>query len=286
MDAGLALARHGPLGRFDAPVETAYRSWYVERFRPLGIAMASLSVVAWIVNPLLVVWFTDPDHVPLIFVISWGINIPALVAAIVYLRRPDPRHALTLATALVLLTAVDLTVVIFPWVPNLDPSALALSATFFGLLAPMIQLPFRHTVLTGLVITAAGVLAVLELADTDRNAPLAALFVALSALFVSPAMAFANERDLRARYVGERLIEQQRSLIRRYAPTSVVSRIEQGDITVDAPQRRKVTVFFSDVVGFTTMADRVDPEALAQIVNEYLGSLADLIERHGGTAAP
>ena len=62
-----------------------------------------------------------------------------------------------------------------------------------------------------------------------------------------------------------------------------MSRIELGDTTVDTPQRRKVTVFSSDVVGFTTLADRVDPEALAEIVNDYLGALADLIERHGGT---
>ncbi len=80
-----------------------------------------------------------------------------------------------------------------------------------------------------------------------------------------------------------RVIEYQRLLIRRYAPSAVVSRIEAGDASVDRPQRRRVTVFSSDVVGFTAMADRIDPEALAHIINDYLGSVSDLIERHGGT---
>ncbi|MFL6172624.1 MAG: adenylate/guanylate cyclase domain-containing protein, partial [Marmoricola sp.] len=202
---------------------------------------------------------------------------------IAYLRRPNPRGAMLLATGLLILTSVDLTLVLLPQIPDLDPTAFAVSATFFGLLGPMIQLPFRETVLTGLVIATAGLVGVLEAADRGENIGFPVLFIVLSALFLAPAMAFANERDLRARYVGERLIEYQRTLIRRYAPSSVVSRIELGDDTVDHPQRRKVTVFFSDVVGFTTMADRVDPEALAAIVNEYLGSLADLIEQHGGT---
>jgi class 3 adenylate cyclase len=105
----------------------------------------------------------------------------------------------------------------------------------------------------------------------------------VSISLVGPALAFTNERDLRARFLDEMTIAHQRTLIRRYAPNSVVSRIEHGDTTVDHPQRRKVTVFFSDVVGFTALADRVDPEALADIVNDYLGELSELIERHGGT---
>jgi class 3 adenylate cyclase len=44
-----------------------------------------------------------------------------------------------------------------------------------------------------------------------------------------------------------------------------------------------VTIFFSDLVGFTTLADRLDPEALAEIVNEYLGSVAEIIQRYDGT---
>ncbi|HJQ41607.1 MAG TPA: adenylate/guanylate cyclase domain-containing protein, partial [Jatrophihabitantaceae bacterium] len=98
------------------------------------------------------------------------------------------------------------------------------------------------------------------------------------------------ERSLRARFAGEQLIERQRQqlavssrLIRKYAPSAVASRLERGDTSIDQPQRRRVTVFSSDLVGFTTLADQVDPEALAEIVNGYVSALAEIIERHGGT---
>ena len=40
---------------------------------------------------------------------------------------------------------------------------------------------------------------------------------------------------------------------------------------------------FCDVVGFTALADRIDPEALADVVNEYLSAVSEVIEKHGGT---
>lgn len=283
MDNTGLLARHGPLGRFDASDEVAFRAWFIQRLRPLGVAMAGASILAWIANPLLLT-VMDTEHVVSAFLVCWAVNIPALAAGIVYLRRPEPRWAIEVGTALVVLTAVTTIVVLLPWVRGLEPTAFAVASTFFGLLAPIVQLPFRMTLLTGLVIAFAGELSVLLTASSvDQNVFLALVFIPVSALVIGPAMAFANERDLRTRFANERLIEHQRHLIRRYAPRAVVSRIELGDRSVDQPQRRRITVFSSDIVGFTAMADRIDPEALARIINDYLGAVSDLIERHGGT---
>jgi class 3 adenylate cyclase len=284
MDNSGSLERHGPLGRFGSQGESAFQAWYIQRFRPLGVAMASASILAWIVNPLLLTLYMDTDHAVAVFFVCWGVNIPALLAGIAYLRRPEPRWAIAVGTSLVILTAVDTIAVLLRWVPGLEPTAYAVAATFYGLLAPIVQLPFRLTVLTGVLITTAGELSLLLATEgIDQNVLLALVFIPVSALVIGPAMAFANERELRIRFANERVIENQRRLIRRYAPSSVVSRIELGDSSVDHPQRRRVTVFSSDVVGFTAMADRIDPEALAHIINDYLGAVSDLIERHGGT---
>jgi len=246
--------------------------------------MGAASALAWLIIPLLLTVYLDTDHSVATFFVCWGVNIPALIAGIFYMRNPEPMRAVAAGTALVILTAVDTIAVLLPWVPGLEPTAFALAATFFGLLAPAVQLPFRQTLLTGLLITAAGELSLLLAAESfDQNVFLASIFIPVSALIFGPAMAFANERDLRTRFANERVIEHQRQLIRRYAPSSVASRIELGDSSVDQPRRRRITVFSSDVVGFTAMADRIDPEALAHIINEYLGAVSDLIERHGGT---
>ncbi len=44
-----------------------------------------------------------------------------------------------------------------------------------------------------------------------------------------------------------------------------------------------MTILFSDVVGFTDLADQLDPESLTQIINEYLATMAEIVEANGGT---
>ena len=34
--------------------------------------------------------------------------------------------------------------------------------------------------------------------------------------------------------------------------------------------RKNLTVFFSDIVGFTELSDRLEPEVLVKIINNYL----------------
>ncbi len=246
--------------------------------------MGWASIAGWVAIPFLFLALLNVEHLATVFFVCWAVNIPALLTGIRYLRRPDPKWAIAVGTALVTLTAVDTIAVLLPQVTGLEPAAFALIATFYGLLAPTVQLPFRLTLLVGSLITAAGAIGLWATTDeVNQNTIVGFSVIAFSALVIAPAMAFANERDLRARFANEQIIEYQRRLIRRYAPSSVVSRIEVGDDSVDRPQRRRITVFSSDVVGFTAMADRIDPEALAHIINDYLGAVSDLIERHGGT---
>ena len=49
------------------------------------------------------------------------------------------------------------------------------------------------------------------------------------------------------------------------------------------PERRKVTLFFSDVVGFTNSADQMEPEDLASLLNEYLGEMSKIADAFGAT---
>ena len=79
-------------------------------------------------------------------------------------------------------------------------------------------------------------------------------------------------------------LEQNNQLIRRYVPPAVAERIAAGDVAdIDIPQRRRVTMLHSDVVSFTQLADRLEPEALTEILSTYLGAMAKVIEKHNGT---
>ncbi|MBW2973987.1 adenylate/guanylate cyclase domain-containing protein [Candidatus Woesearchaeota archaeon] len=46
--------------------------------------------------------------------------------------------------------------------------------------------------------------------------------------------------------------------------------------------RKEITVFFSDIRGFTTISEKLSPEKLVHILNEYLTAMTDIIMRHAG----
>ena len=48
-------------------------------------------------------------------------------------------------------------------------------------------------------------------------------------------------------------------------------------------QRKTVTVLFCDVTGSTEMGERLDPEALRQVMRRYFERMRTVIEHHGGT---
>lgn len=56
----------------------------------------------------------------------------------------------------------------------------------------------------------------------------------------------------------------------------------ERDVTIQA-LRRKLTIFFADVVGFSEIAEALEPEDLSRLLNEYLSEVTAIAERHGAT---
>ncbi len=48
-------------------------------------------------------------------------------------------------------------------------------------------------------------------------------------------------------------------------------------------ERRRVTVFFSDLAGFTSLSERLAPEAVAALLNRYLSCMTEIILAEAGT---
>jgi class 3 adenylate cyclase len=53
----------------------------------------------------------------------------------------------------------------------------------------------------------------------------------------------------------------------------------------DAAERRQVTVMFSDLIGSTALAGRMDPEDLREVISAYQKCVAETVQRFGGFVA-
>lgn len=72
--------------------------------------------------------------------------------------------------------------------------------------------------------------------------------------------------------------------IRRYVPRQLADQILAGTHNHEQEaERRRLTVVFSDIQGFTDTADQMEPEEFAALLNEYLSEMATIAEDHGGT---
>jgi len=72
--------------------------------------------------------------------------------------------------------------------------------------------------------------------------------------------------------------------IARYLPPQIYKSIFSGerDATI-ATERKKLTIFFSDIQDFTGTTERMQPEELTRLLNEYLTEMSRIALFHGGT---
>jgi adenylate cyclase len=71
--------------------------------------------------------------------------------------------------------------------------------------------------------------------------------------------------------------------IAKYLPPQLYRSIFAGKDVHLSTERKKLTVFFSDVVNFTSTTERMQPEELTALLNEYLTEMSLIATAHGGT---
>jgi len=89
--------------------------------------------------------------------------------------------------------------------------------------------------------------------------------------------------------VGYRFIvaDKDRRLLQKsfglyLAPDVINGMLRSNKLPELGGETRNVTVFFSDIEGFSLIAEKMSPDGLMSLMNEYLSEMTDIIEGHGG----
>jgi predicted ATPase/class 3 adenylate cyclase len=84
-----------------------------------------------------------------------------------------------------------------------------------------------------------------------------------------------------SRYRQQDQSEIQR--LSRFVPSKVIEGILTGSEMMEEGERRNITILFADIAGFTPLAETLDPEDLKELIDTYLGKMAEIINKYDGT---
>ena len=75
---------------------------------------------------------------------------------------------------------------------------------------------------------------------------------------------------------------EQLNQARRYLPAALVNNLRDIDVAGVVGEERLITAVSTDVRGFTTFSERLEPEELMEIINKYLSLASDAISFYKG----
>jgi len=81
--------------------------------------------------------------------------------------------------------------------------------------------------------------------------------------------------------------EKKRERLGRFLSPQVTNRIlatsDSQSATLGVPEVRDVSVLFADIVGFTSMSEKMSPAAVSLLLSDYLSRMTDVIFKYEGT---
>jgi adenylate cyclase len=150
--------------------------------------------------------------------------------------------------------------------------------TLGGLLAFILPLlsPFRATLLTAGMLIAIVALNFSLWSSANLVLPLAS-GVLLTLLLFAINMSWGY-------FVETRTKRQFTELFGQYVPPELVDEMARDPQAYSMAGRNvELTVLFSDVRGFTTISEGLEPQELSHLMNEYLGAMTEVVRKNRGT---
>ncbi len=85
-------------------------------------------------------------------------------------------------------------------------------------------------------------------------------------------------------FTEERKKQQLKGTFQKYVSPEIVNEILKDPSKLElGGMKQEMTVFFSDIRGFTTISEKLDPKALSDLLNHYLTPMTEIIFQNSGT---
>ena len=162
-----------------------------------------------------------------------------------------------------------------PYVIGAEVILLILFGVTLAVLLPLLS-PLRATLAFVLGLALLTGLNVAVWSEADIALPLAAGLLMIIALFALN-MSYGY-------FVETRSKRQFTELFGQYVPPELVDEMARDPAKYSMEGKNEVlTVLFTDIRGFTSIAEGLDPKALAALLNEFLTAMSLVIRNHRGT---
>jgi len=91
-------------------------------------------------------------------------------------------------------------------------------------------------------------------------------------------------REIQRMYRALSAMKQGLASFASYVPRDLVREVlASGQRAVLGGRTKEVTVFFSDLAGFTTLSESMEPAALVDLLGGYFDAMTQVLSAHGGT---
>ena len=88
-------------------------------------------------------------------------------------------------------------------------------------------------------------------------------------------------RNFNLMVAGVRERERERDIFGRVVSPEVREKLLMGDVKLGG-ENRQVSVLFSDIRGFSTMSEKMEPDEVVEFLNEYLTEMTAAVQEWGG----
>ena len=79
-------------------------------------------------------------------------------------------------------------------------------------------------------------------------------------------------------------VSKVKNTFKRYVSKQVVDEILDNEAKLNlGGEEREATILFTDIRGFTSMSEKMDPKTVVSTLNEYFSEMIDIVFKHNGT---